>query len=333
MAARLADTESAIAGDLRARMRCFYASDFHGSDVCWRKFLNAGRFYKADALVMGGDLVGKAVLPIVMRDGSQVEARATYLGRNEVLAGEQALAEFEQLVRDSGFYPARLSSDEHERLERDEAARGTLFELTVRAELQRWLDMAVERTNPNIGVFVMAGNDDPWFVDELLGDCPAVTFCDNRVLDVCGHEMISLSYSNRTPWDSPRELDEPDLHDRLIELAGRLSNCETAIFNLHAPPYGSGLDDAPILDADLRPMTRMGQVETGPVGSTAVRQLIEEYQPLISLHGHIHESRGITQIGRTTAINPGSEYTSGCIHGALFETKRGNLKSRQLVIG
>ena len=170
-----------------------------------------------------------------MSDGSQVEARATYLGRNEVLAGEQAIAEFEQLVRDSGFYPARLSSDEHERLERDEAARGELFERTVRSELQRWLDIAVERSNPNIGVYVMAGNDDPWFVDELLQDCAAVTFCDNRVLDVCGHEMISLSYSNRTPWNSPRELDDPTF--TTVSLSSRcLSDRETAIFNLHASP-------------------------------------------------------------------------------------------------
>ena len=36
-------------------MRIYFATDIHGSEVCWRKFLNAARFYQADKLILGGD--------------------------------------------------------------------------------------------------------------------------------------------------------------------------------------------------------------------------------------------------------------------------------------
>ncbi|MGZ4481647.1 MAG: metallophosphoesterase family protein, partial [Gaiellales bacterium] len=55
----------------------FYASDIHGSDVLWRKFVNAGRFYGADVLVMGGDIAGKAVVPVVRRNGGFVARQIT----------------------------------------------------------------------------------------------------------------------------------------------------------------------------------------------------------------------------------------------------------------
>jgi Icc-related predicted phosphoesterase len=182
-------------------------------------------------------------------------------------------------------------------------------------------------------VFVMPGNDDPWFVDEALAASPAVRVCDGRVVAVDGVEMLSLAYANRTPWDSPRELDEDTLYERIRALADGLGDPTAAIFNLHVPPYASGLDDAPRLDETLRPVSRMGQVEMVPVGSHAVRRAIEAYQPLVSLHGHVHESRGVRKIGRTVAINPGSEYTSGRIHGALLEIRKGKLKTHQLVSG
>jgi uncharacterized protein len=70
-----------------------------------------------------------------------------------------------------------------------------------------------------------------------------------------------------------------------------------------------------------------------PVGSTAVRQIIEEVQPLLALHGHIHESRGATRIGRTVAINSGSEYNTGRIHGAVVRFDDEHVIGHQFVIG
>ena len=65
----------------------------------------------------------------------------------------------------------------------------------------------------------------------------------------------------------------------------------------------------------------------------AVRQLIEEYQPLLALHGHIHESRGEARIGRTLCINSGSEYNSGRIHGVTVKLAPDEVVSHQFVIG
>ena len=312
-------------------MRCFYASDIHGSEVCWRKFLNAGRFYKADVLIMGGDIVGKALVPIVME--TETKGRARLHSRDVKLDSADAIAAFETEVRDSGFYPLRATPEDIALLDASDEARQAAFERVVRSELARWVEIAEEKKRDDVAVYVMPGNDDPWFIDEELSHSDAVAVCDERVVQVDGSEMISLSYANPTPWDSPRELEEEELFAHIESLANRLSDCSTAIFNLHVPPHASGLDDAPRLDETLRPITKMGQVEIVPVGSHAVRRAIEEFQPLVSLHGHIHESRGVRKIGRTVVINPGSEYTSGRIHGALFEIKRGRLKSHQLITG
>jgi Icc-related predicted phosphoesterase len=61
---------------------------------------------------------------------------------------------------------------------------------------------------------------------------------------------------------------------------------EKTIFNFHCPPYASNLDDVPEIDENLNVLNAGHSLV--PVGSTAVRRLIEEYQPLLSLHGHIH---------------------------------------------
>jgi Icc-related predicted phosphoesterase len=63
------------------------------------------------------------------------------------------------------------------------------------------------------------------------------------------------------------------------------------------------------------------------VGSKAVRRAIETYQPILSLHGHIHESRGVATIGRTVCINPGSEYPDGVLRGAIVDFDRDGVKS------
>jgi Icc-related predicted phosphoesterase len=312
-------------------MRCFYASDIHGSEVCWRKFLNAGRFYRANVLILGGDVIGKAIVPIAMQDEST--ASGSLLGRKHVLDGKAAIQAFEKEIRDCGFYPLRATLGEIDELNVSDEAREAAFERVVRSELRRWIAIADEKVDSNVSVFVMPGNDDPWFIDEELRQSSSLRMCDDTVVSVDGHELLSLSYSNLTPWNSPRELNEDSLYSKIEALASRLQAPSTAIFNLHVPPYATGLDNAPRLDETLRPVMRAGQVEIVPVGSHAVRRAIEAFQPLVSLHGHIHESRGIQRIGRTLAINPGSEYTSGRIHGALIEFRRDKVKGHQLVIG
>jgi Icc-related predicted phosphoesterase len=299
--------------------------------MCWRKFLNAGKFYGANVLILGGDIVGKAIVPIEV-DASDV-GRASLHGQDVTLEDEDAMRAFEKRVRDAGFYPYRAATDELVALRSSDPDRRALFERVVRESLERWLAIAEEKHDADVQVLVMGGNDDPWFVDDYLAASPHLTNGDGRILEISGHEILSLGVSNITPWRTHRELEEQDLLQRLKELATKLREPDAAILNIHVPPYGSGLDDAPRLDETLRPITRMGQVEMIPVGSTAVRQVIDDLQPLIGIHGHIHESRGARKLGRSWVINPGSDYGTGRLQGALFEIKKGAVRGQQLVVG
>jgi uncharacterized protein len=313
-----------------AGVRLFYASDIHGSDLLWRKFLGAAKFYDAEAAVMGGDLLGKAIVPVERREDGTF--RAAFLGEERVVHEGQELDDLLAAIRFNGYYPWVATLPEIER-------RGTdtedLFKDVARDEVRRWVELAEARVSGNgtATLFVMAGNDDPWYVDEILEASPALVFCDDRIVRVGRHEMLSSSYANPTPWNSPRELDEDALYERLKRLADQLEDPASAIFNLHVPPYDSRLDQAPDLKPDLTPRYSGGQPVMKPVGSRAVRQLIEEVQPLLALHGHIHESKGETRIGRTLALNSGSEYNTGRLHGAVVTLGDERVASHQFVVG
>jgi uncharacterized protein len=310
----------------------YYASDVHGSERCWRKFLGAGRFYDVQALIMGGDLTGKAIVPIEScHDGS---FKTTFIGETRSGRTAKELEELVQAIRFNGMYPWLAPAAEIARLRDDPSARGALLEETMVVELRRWIDLADERmAGYGIDVFVMPGNDDPWACDAVIESAAHVKACDDRVVRVGSHEMISSGYANPTPWNSPRELDEDALYARIKGLADQLEDPATAIFNLHVPPYDSGLDTANEMNPDLTLKYIGGQPHPIPVGSHAVRQIIEEVQPLLALHGHIHESRGDVRIGRTLVINTGSEYNSGHIHGAVVTLAGPEVRKHQLVVG
>ena len=314
-------------------VKLFYASDIHGSDVLWRKFLGAANFYEADAAVMGGDLLAKAIVPIERRsDGT---FRAEFLGDERRVSEGTELDELIGAIRFNGYYPWIASADEIALRVADPATQDDLFGEVARDEIRRWTQLAEQRatTNGSSSLFVMAGNDDPWYVDEILAASRALVFCDDRVVRVGPHEMVSSSYANPTPWNSPRELEEDALYERLKKLADQLEDPSGAIFNLHVPPYDSRLDTAPELKADLTPRYSGGQPVLKPVGSHAVRQVIEEFQPLLALHGHIHESKGEIRIGRTLALNSGSEYNTGRLHGVVVSLGGERVVSHQFVVG
>jgi uncharacterized protein len=311
-------------------VRLFYASDIHGSDLLWRKFLGASKFYDAEASVMGGDLLGKAIVPIE-RTGDDTY-RAEFLGAERLVQDGQELDELVGAIRFNGYYPWVATRDEIVGRAND---TDELFTEVARSEIERWVDLAEQRASKNgsAALYVMAGNDDPWFVDEVLASSNAIVFCDDRVVRVGPHEMLSSSYANPTPWDSPRELDEEALYAHLKKLADELEDPGRAIFNLHVPPYDSRLDTGPDLKPDLTPRYSGGQPVMKPVGSHAVRQLIEETQPLLALHGHIHESKGETRIGRTLALNSGSEYNTGRLHGVVVTLADERVIGHQFVVG
>ncbi|MBX5443572.1 metallophosphoesterase [Sphaerobacter sp.] len=314
-------------------MRLFYASDVHGSERLWRKFLNAAAFYGADVLIMGGDLTGKVMVPFVERKPGEWVARV--FGKDEKAKGEAKLEELERRVRLNGFYPLRCTFDEYERLRVDDGYRDEVFRCLMREELRRWLALAHEKlAGTGVRCYVMPGNDDEWDIDDVLGEAaPPVVSCGERVVHDDGFQILSCAWTNPTPWDSPRELPEPDLLQKLEDLATELEPGKPAIFNLHCPPYDSGLDLAPQLTDDLRVVTEGGEPKLVPVGSQAVRTFIERHQPLVSLHGHIHESRAAARIGSTLCINPGSAYSEGVLDGVVIDIEGGRVTAYQLVSG
>jgi Icc-related predicted phosphoesterase len=314
------------------RTRLYFATDLHGSSKCFRKFLNAGPTYGADVLVLGADLGGKAIQAIVRVAGGRWRAR--FIGTDHEVADGPELEALERLIEDHGYYPYRAEPGE---LEARQAA-GTLDALFVelmRTRLEAWMRLADERLRPKgIPIYVMLGNDDPPELQAALDAATWATPVEGRVVSLDDdHEMIAWGYSNQTPFDSHREQTEAELAAAIEAMVGRLRDPSRAVFNLHVPPLGSGLDDAPVLDASLTVQQSLGQVRFAPAGSTAVRQAIESAQPLLSLHGHIHESAAIRRIGRTIAINPGSDYSTGALNGALVTLERDKVATHQLVRG
>lgn len=312
--------------------RLFYAGDIHGSRICWKKFINAAAHYPADALVMGGDLTGKALVPIVRQgDGSY---RAQVIGEQRVARTPEELDQMQEAISTNGMYPLVVDEGEVAVLAEDSGRREEAFERALLDELRLWVRLADERlAGTGKRAYVIPGNDDPWSVDEVLAAGVSVEACDEKVTMVGPHEMISFGYSNRTPWKTPRELDEEEIYSRLQRLVEQLEEPRRAIFNIHVPPYESSLDTAFEVDEELHYVTKGGRPHEVPAGSTAVRQILEEAQPLLSLHGHIHESRGVTNIGRTVAINPGSDYGSGHLDGCLIHLGTDRVFSHYLVSG
>jgi len=314
-------------------MRLFYAGDIHGSDRCFKKFINAGGFYHADVLVLGGDLTAKMVIPVVDRGGGKHEARL--FGATEVAETPEEIEDLEQRIAANGFYPYRCTPDELAEAETSTENQANLFRRLIVGTLERWLALAEERlANTDIQCYIMPGNDDDPAVCDVLRQGNRVVNPEFKNVQLPGgFEMVSVGFSNKTPFDSPREMDEDALGTEIEALAGSVRNMSTAIFNFHCPPYDSGLDLAPKVTADLRMVTRGGQPVMVPVGSTSVRKAIEQHQPLLGLHGHVHESRGATKIGRTLCLNPGSDYAAGVLRGLIIDLGIQGIVSHQFVSG
>ena len=302
-------------------MRIFFATDVHGSEVCWRKFLNSGKHYQADVIILGGDMTGKALVPVIDEGGGRWHA--TLLEHRQELVGEDKVTDFEQAVIRRGYYPFRTNPEELHELAQDEPRWHALFEEHMLATVERWMELADERLEgTEIRCFVCPGNDDQLEVDDVIAKAKTVELGEGRVVEIDGYQMASSGWANRTPWDTYREEDEPQLAERIERMASQVTAPpERTIFSLHCPPYGTGLDDAPELTAEMD-LKDAGHA-LKPVGSTAVRDAIERYQPALSLHGHIHECRATKRLGRTLCVNPGSSYEQGQLLGAVIDVEGG----------
>ncbi|MFP5343874.1 MAG: metallophosphoesterase [Candidatus Limnocylindria bacterium] len=316
----------------------FYATDVHGSERTWRKFLNAAAFYGADVLVMGGDVMGKLTIPII-RESSGAH-RATIHGRVERLETAADVEATRRRIADLGFYDTVVDEDEYRAIRKDEHAVEALWQRLAGERLERWIAMAEDRLGPaGIRCYVSGGNDD---LTEVMTTLPAsgtrsFVGCEGRVVPLDDDiAMVSLPYVNPTPWHTPREAPEAELGEMIEEIVAGLPDPSKAVFNFHAPPVDSTLDTCPELDPTTDPpsqIVRGGQPVMYGAGSTAVRAALERHQPLLGLHGHIHESQSAARLGRTLCINPGSEYGEGVLRGCLITIGDGVVKGYQMTTG
>jgi Icc-related predicted phosphoesterase len=317
--------------------RVFFATDIHGSERCFTKFLAATKFYKADVLVLGGDVTGKLVIPIVdLGDGT---FRARFVGNEEILKTPEAVKDLERRIGDSGYYYYHCSMSEMEELQASKEKVDALFVKVMKETLVRWIDLA-ERvlSESNTPCFITGGNDDMQEVIDEIKETEHVKNPDNKVVKIDPlHEMASMGWSNPTPWKCPRECNEEELSERIEKVMASVTNTANCVFNFHSPPIDCGLDTVQKLDDSVYPpkpvVDRGGQPIMFGAGSAAVRKAIDKYQPLIDLCGHVHESRGVCKIGRTQVVNPGSEYSEGILRGVLVNLADKKVLSWQLTSG
>lgn len=314
-------------------LRIFFATDIHGSDLCFRKFVRAPNYYGADLAILGGDLSGKVLIPIYSLPNGRFMAKTTH-GPIDLLT-ESEVKEFEKHLADQGKYtvrnpPTREGMGKPYSQVNEEAFRDVIID-----RLTRWIDLAKkESRHSGVRFLWIPGNDDPLFVDELLNDSEEIINIDEQIFQIDPYMYVSgLGGSNPTPWNTPREFEESDIRRRLIRLVKMTPDIFQTIYVIHVPPYDSGLDEAPVLDKSFRIRYSPGGALTVPVGSRAVRNWIEQFQPPLVLSGHIHESRGHTRIGSTVCINPGSQYNTGMLSGALISFVKGRLNQFQLTEG
>jgi len=315
-----------------AKTKVYFVTDLHGSSKCFRKFLNAATVYKPNVLIMGGDVAGKAIQSIVHQGGTRWHCR--FIGTDHDVEDGPELEALEKLINDHGYYAYRAQPGELEAM-RDAGTLDGLFLRLMQERLTSWLTLADERLRPiGMPLYFMLGNDDPVELGDLLDRAPWGVHDEGKVVALDDeHEMISWGFANITPWHSHREQTEEQLTATYERLATLLTRPERAVFNVHVPPFGTQIDEAPALDADLQVKAVLGQVQMVPVGSTAVRDWELRHQPLLGLHGHIHESSGIRRLGRSVVINPGSDYSTGALNGALITLDRDKVSGYQLVRG
>ena len=313
--------------------RLFFTTDIHGSEKCFRKFISAAKFYGANVLILGGDITGKMVVPIIDRGNGKYSYN--FSGKELTLKSKDGLNRALVNIRDAGSYPYLSNEKEIAELQADRSKVDSLFEKLMVDSIDRWVSLAQEKlAGTGVTVHISPGNDDTLAIDEHLVNTGVVFNPERQVVKIDGvHEMLTLGYTNHTPWNSRREVDEIDLERMLEEMCSKVDQMSSCIFNVHVPPIQTIIDRAPALDTGFKPIVEGGHLGYVSAGSSAVRKMIEKYQPLVGVHGHIHESKGVVKIGRTHCFNPGSEYAEGILRGLLLDLEDDRIKSHLFTQG
>lgn len=316
-----------------SEVKIFFASDLHGSNVCFKKFVNSAQFYGVDVLVLGGDLTGKAVIPIAeQQDGTFIGCQH---GESIQIGDKNELDDFVKRQGNIGFYPAVMSEAEYQRLNADPEAQAALFKRLVLERVQEWVDFAAQKLKgTEIQLVTVPGNDDFIEIDDILTQAAVFDFHEMQVCEFKGgYQMLYCGGSTPTPWDTEREYTEEQYVSRFAELLPQVTDMNRCIFNVHVPPFGTALDACPKLDKNLKVVYEMGLPAQVHAGCQTLTDIIKEHQPLLGLHGHIHEGRAKINIGKTICINPGSVYPEGILQGALITLRHGEVTQANLMQG
>jgi Icc-related predicted phosphoesterase len=318
--------------DLMTETKIFFACDVHGSELVWRKFLGAANFHRVDTLIMSGDLTGKGIVPLI--DAGDGVHTCTFRDKHYTLRSQQEVENMCDTVRTHGLYPYVCTRADVDELKADKKKVDTLFEDLMVDGIRRWLKMVEEKADPKIRVVINPGNDDLYAIDDVIRSFDRVIYPLEKVVDFDAYQMISCEWSNPTPWDSPRECPEEELHRKLEKEFDRVDDYSKLICNFHVPPYDTNIDEAPEVDEKFNIKKGfLGIPKLGHVGSRAIREILEEKQPPLGLHGHIHESDGEDRIGKTTCLNPGSEYTRGVLRAYLVTLSESGIKYAKISSG
>jgi Icc-related predicted phosphoesterase len=310
--------------------KIFFATDVHGSELCFQKFLRAADFYNADLLFFGGDYSSKDVLLFSQDATTVLEYRGTVIKKK--FERQSEVLEYISLSRGSGVSVEEV--DQNTINDPDNTKINQAYERALRKKLESWVEMAkVSYGKYGIPIFVIPGNDDLQFTDEYFQQPPFQFVHRKHVLLDCGVNVLGWGGSNRTPWNTAREYDETDILQQLNEAVRYPLAGTASILFAHPPPYNSGLDLAPEVGENFQLKLTLGSPHKAPIGSRAVRQFVEAHQPMVGLFGHVHEGRGYHKIGNTTCINPGSMYYTGRLVGCLVTIEEGRVKNFQFTEG
>ncbi|MFC0878812.1 metallophosphoesterase [Saccharicrinis sp. FJH2] len=299
-------------------MKILFLSDIHGSSLIFEKALNAVSNFGIDILIISGDLAGKDIRPIIGANGFY----KTEMDGKVISVSEREIHSIKKRLEDLGHYYFLTNQEEFKKLQSIPDRIMKILDEKILERLEEWILKIIDQINVNkTKVIISPGNDDTKQIDSLLikyNNRGIYTGLKNPILfkEV---EIITLDYTNITPWNTERELNEKKLKKLIAEKIGGIKNVENAIFNFHCPPFNTKLDLAPQLDKDLKYDVKPGGINIVHTGSTAVFESIKEYQPLLSLHGHIHESKGFEYIGRTLSLNPGSEHEKGILNAYIID--------------
>ncbi len=299
-------------------MRILFVSDLHSSLNVWEQALKNANSNNADILILSGDHTGKYLIPIIETKNGW---RANFGDNSYIFNNQDEVESFKEKKSRIGVYSRQLSAEEIKRMQEDENYFSKVFDQVIIEKLKEFLDLINNSEYcEKLNVLVSPGNDDPFFIDEILTKNENVNFFIGieNTIKILNYTFVNFEYTQPTPWETPRELSEKEITKRVEKLL-QGHDLKNLIFNFHCPPYNTLIDKAPKLDKNLKPVVQAGQIEYDRIGSKSIKKLIEKYQPICSFHGHVHESPGVAKIGNTLCFNPGSEYDQGIFRGYIAE--------------